>query len=367
MTLNTYDHATSVRLERAREVIRAGQHESGAYIASPNFGPYRFGWLRDGSYVALAMDAIGDDESSGRFHRWVADVVRGHAADVAAVVAAIRAGEAPEPERLLPTRYTLVGAREEDATEAWPNFQLDGYGTWLFALSRHLGDRAPDEYRDAIVLAADYLRATRDMACFDYWEEFGDRRHTSTLAAVAAGLRAASALVSDPSYAVDADALLSEIRVTCIAGGSFVKGPHDDRVDASLISLATPFDLVAADDPVMAATYARIRAELTSPSGGIRRYLGDTYYGGNPWILLTAWVGWHARRVGDLEGHDAAREWVERAARPGTGELPEQLTVEPQAGAEAHVAEWTERWGPVADPLLWSHAKYVLMMAGDAA
>lgn len=367
MTLHTHHHLTSLRLEQARRVIRAGQHESGAYIASPNFGQYRFGWLRDGSYVALAMDAVGDGESSGRFHRWVANVVRGHASDVEAVVAAVGAGTAPDPERLLPTRYTLVGTREENPTEAWPNFQLDGYGTWLFALSRHLGDRAPDEFRDAIVLAAEYLRATRDMACFDYWEEYGDRRHTSTLAAVAAGLRAASVLVGDRTYAADADHLLTEIRATCVADGAFVKGPHDDRVDASLISLATPFDLVAADDPAMTATYARVRAELASPSGGIRRYVGDTYYGGNPWILLTAWLGWHARRVGDLEVHEAAREWIERAAHPETGELPEQLTAEPQSGAEAYVAEWTERWGPVAHPLLWSHAKYILMMVGDAA
>jgi hypothetical protein len=25
----------------------------------------------------------------------------------------------------------------------------------------------------------------------------------------------------------------------------------------------------------------------------VRRYLGDSYYGGGNWILLTAWLGWY--------------------------------------------------------------------------
>ena len=37
----------------------------------------------------------------------------------------------------------------------------------------------------------------------------------------------------------------------------------------------------------------------------------------------------------------------------------EQITDEPQDPAS--VAPWVERWGAVANPLLWSHAKYLLM------
>ena len=33
----------------------------------------------------------------------------------------------------LPTRYTLDGELEPEVDD-WPNFQLDGYGTWLWAL-----------------------------------------------------------------------------------------------------------------------------------------------------------------------------------------------------------------------------------------
>jgi hypothetical protein len=46
------------------------------------------------------------------------------------------------------------------------------------------------------------------------------------------------------------------------------------------------------------------------------------------------------------------------------GLLAEQILDEPQSAP--HVAEWTDRWGPVADPLLWSHAKFILMELGGA-
>lgn len=366
MTTATSSTTTDPLLAAAERIITAGQHDSGAYIASPTFGQYAYGWLRDGSYVALGMDALGSAASARRFHEWAAAVIVAHAADIAAVVAATDAGVAPDPAHLLPTRYTLEGTREQHADEAWPNFQLDGYGTWLFALRSHLGAEGAGGFTPAVRLIADYLLACRTMPCYDYWEEYGDRRHTSTIAAIAAGLRAAGALLDDDVCRAAADDLVAELRSECVSAGSFVKGPADDRVDASLISLATPFDLVAGDDPVMVRTIERITAELSSPSGGIRRYVGDTYYGGNPWPLLTAWLGWHLRRVGDDAGYTRLRDWVRGTAEAGAGAIPEQLTSEPQPGAEAFIAEWTQRWGAVADPLLWSHAKYALMERGAA-
>jgi GH15 family glucan-1,4-alpha-glucosidase len=162
----------------------------------------------------------------------------------------------------------------------------------------------------------------------------------------------------------EATTIVKTIREECVEHGSFVKGPDDSRVDASLLSLATPFALVDGDDPIMRATVERIRTELVSPTGGVRRYVGDTYFGGSPWILLTAWLGWHLRKVGDEDGYRAAREWVETRA-DAEGWLAEQVTDEAQD--PAWVEPWVDRWGPVATPLLWSHAKYLLMESGALA
>lgn len=353
---------TTTLFDASVDVITKGQSPHGSYVASPTFSQYGFGWLRDGAYVALAMDAVGQHDSAAQFHQWACAVVLREASAIEQIVATFDSGTVPAQAQMLPTRYTLDGQRESAAMEDWPNFQLDGYGTWLFALASHLDQTATDVDKQAVRLAAQYLAAAWNVPCYDYWEEFGDRQHTSTLASIAAGLNAAGRILGDEHLVAVAGDVRTFIEDNCVVDGAFVKGPQDSRVDASLVSLSTPFNLFSPSDPRMRATVARIRTELSSPSGGIRRYVGDDYYGGSPWVLLTAWLGWHLRRDGDERGFERARDWVE--AQAGTdGHLPEQVVTEPQL--PEYVEHWVERWGTVADPLLWSHAKYLLMLNGD--
>lgn len=345
-------------IDQSLRIITDGQAESGAYIASPNFAQYHFAWLRDGAYCALAMDAAGHRGSATEFHHWAARVVEAQSDHIRPLLSRLERGEVPDGHEMLPTRYTLDGETEHVEGEAWPNFQLDGYGTWLFALHSHYGDDLPTRLLPAVDLTADYLAAAWMLPCFDYWEEYGDRQHTSTLAAIAAGLKAASRLLGRSELDRVATGIIDHILEHCVTDGVLGKGPSDARIDASLISLATPFALIDPTHPVMQRTIERIRTDLSSPTGGIRRYLGDTYFGGNPWLLLTAWLGWHDKLTGNTQAHAAARNWVLDNASNG-GALPEQILHEPQDAA--FVGSWLERWGPVANPLLWSHAKFILM------
>lgn len=349
---------TASLIDSSIRIILAGQSSSGAYIASPNFPSYRFAWLRDGSYCALAMDAVDHRDSAERFHAWVASTVLAQEKAIHGIVSRLRAGETLTSADMLPTRYELDGSIEPDEDDPWPNFQLDGYGTWLFVLESHYRGDLPVSFLPAVELVAEYISATWSLPCYDYWEEFGDRVHTSTLASLAAGLGAAARLLGRDDLAETASTILRRILDTCVRDGQLTKGPGDDRVDASLISLATPFGLLRSDDAIMAKTIGAIRADLSSPTGGTRRYVGDTFYGGNPWIMLTAWLGWHERRAGSATNAGAAQEWVEHRADEN-GALAEQILDEPQAPLTVNY--WLEKWGPVADPLLWSHAKYILL------
>ncbi|MEO7070485.1 MAG: hypothetical protein ABI131_08335, partial [Nostocoides sp.] len=132
-----------------------------------------------------------------------------------------------------------------------------------------------------------------------------------------------------------------------------------DGVDASLLWIAVPFGVVDVDDPAFVRTAERIEAELVTPSGGVVRYLGDTYYGGGEWLLLTAWSGWVHLTAGRVDVALERLQWVERQATE-TLDLPEQVTDHSQD--PTRVAEWVERWGPVATPLLWSHAMYLTLV-----
>jgi len=341
-------------------IIRAGQSPSGAYIASPAFSQYGYAWLRDGSFCALAMQAAGETGSAERFHRWALRAIGPQVARADAIAADLAAGREVPPARMLPTRYRLDGT-EESGAKQWPNFQLDGYGTWLTALWSFYGPDLPPRCAAVVRAVASYLAAAWRTPCFDYWEENAEHVHTSTLAAIAAGLRAAARMTGEGCWNDAADAVMAYLADHCVADGAFVKGTADRRVDGSLVSLAVPFGLVGLHDPRFEATVGRIRSELSSPSGGIRRYVGDDYYGGSPWVLLTAWLGWYDRLTGDDAAYQRSLVWVLDHAGPG-GTLPEQVVSEPQL--PAFVPQWEQRWGPVADPLLWSHAQYLLLRLG---
>jgi isomaltose glucohydrolase len=340
-------------------VITAGQHASGAYVAALGYPTYQYAWLRDGAYCAYAMDLHGANQSAAAFHRFVGRTLLAHRARLEAPVT--------ETAHQPPTRFTLDGRSETDADESWPsNFQLDGYGAWLWALHDHLrrGGMLGDGERGAAALVSGYLQRTADLPCFDCWEELGDQRHTSTVVAVIAGLRAAGDMLDDRDAETRADDLLRRLLERHVVDGSLVKFEGTDAVDASLLWAALPFGILDASEPRMARTAARITAELVGPTGGLRRYAGDSFYGGGEWTLLTAWLGWYEAVTGHAAAAQSRREWIEACATPA-GHLPEQRLDAPQA--PEMVQHWIDAWGPVATPLLWSHAMYLVLVAAQAS
>ncbi len=76
--------------------------------------------------------------------------------------------------------------------------------------------------------------------------------------------------------------------------------------------LDEPFRVIGAADEHFAETVALIEEHLTL-EGGIRRYPTDVYYGSGAWPVLTASLGWHYVRAGDVEAADRCRR-VDRLA-----------------------------------------------------
>ena len=338
-------------VRRSRAVLLAGQAPSGALVASPTFPVYAYSWLRDGSFCAQALDLLGETAAADAFHLWAARTVLAHEPLARESMAAIRAGVDKPP--YLPTRFTLDG-QVEDEVDAWPNFQLDGYGTWLRAVADRADGELPGEVEAAVRLVADYLAATWTVDCNDCWEEPGDGQHTSTLLAVASGLSAAADLLRDRALHETADAVTARLLERHVRDGRLTKSATSHGVDGSLLWLGTSFALDGVDaEALRAATVTAVRDDLLVPGGGVRRYLGDSYYGGGEWLLLTSWLGWHAVRDGDRALSDHCASWVRGNAGAG-GSLAEQTTDHPQV--PDMVGHWEGEWGPVADPLLWSHA-----------
>ncbi len=334
-------------------VLLEHQHPSGAYVASPSFSQYPYAWLRDGAFIAHALDRVGQHASSAAFHAWVANAVLQVEGHVRELVAERALGAVVDHDLMLPARFTLDGRREPGA---WPDFQLDGYGQWLWSLGEAVrrGATLTERVAAAARLVADYLVAFWDEPCYDAWEEGRTQHHTSTLASVCAGLHAASRLL-EPRYRVAADTVWRFLEDRCVGDGVFLKSARSGAVDASVVWLATPFGLVGDDDPRFVRTLARLERELVV-DGAVLRYGADTFYGGGGWALLTAGLAWHHARHGRFEAARAGLDVVE-GWRSADGSLPEQVPV--STTDPWFLAYWTKRWGPSASPLLWSHAMMV--------
>lgn len=343
-------------VNRSIEIIKEGQAPSGAYIASPNFQNYGYSWFRDGAFIAYSMDLYGENQSARRFHEWAASVISNNADVISRSVNSVEQSGKPSNTDYIHTRYSLDG---QVADGEWPNNQLDGIGTWLWALNAHKelsGVDLPDFVLDSAELAVLYLSALWQFPCSDCWEEFHDQVHTYTLAAIQAGIKAFSDLSGSNHQSV-IDAIQKTIIDQCVNNSHFTKRLGSEDVDANLISLAVPYGVVGIEHPLMTATIKKIEEDLTGTKG-LHRYTEDTYYGGGEWVLLSAWLGWYWAERGNETRAQELLGWIESQADEN-GYLPEQTSE--HLNKPEYYKIWVERWGEIANPLLWSHAKYLIL------
>lgn len=347
-------------IEMSIEIILDNQAPSGAYIASPNFPPYQYSWFRDGAFIAYAMDLYGQVESATQFFDWSSAVIQRYEKKIRWAV--------ENPAKVLSNsrvnafhcRFTTKG---EEIRGGWSTHQLDGLGTWLWALTRHAAflreSTIRPEWQTAINLVLAYISSLWRFPCADSWEENEDQLHTYSLAALAGGLQSYQDFKRDNSQEVRISQINKLIESVCISeDGYYKKSSQMKGVDANLLGLFFPFGVVKLDNPCFVRTLTKIEEDLRVPGRGLMRYVGDMYYGGGEWILLSAWLGYIFVQMGRNEQARQIKKWIESQADQD-GFLPEQLTHVVQN--KAMLREWESKWGPPARPLLWSHANYLIL------
>ena len=180
---------------RSRAVLLENQMPGGGYLACPTMPDYQFSWFRDGAYIAYAMTLDGQrgdvshagsmaaqTESARAFHDWCANVVNSRAE---ALERSIERAAQDKPLVLADTLNARYRANGDAGPDGWPEFQLDGPGTWLWSLGEYV-DRSqtaplPLAWARAVELTARYLAAVWQTPCHDCWEERGDDLHISCL------------------------------------------------------------------------------------------------------------------------------------------------------------------------------------------
>ncbi len=357
---------------------------TGATIAAPEFDPdfaqsggYGFVWPRDLAYNVLSLLAAGRGDLVRPALRWLA--------------------REQAPEGLWLQRYWTDGS----LAPSWGLHQLDETGVVVFAYEaawRALGDAALDrELWPSARAAGDFLCDFIDrdtglpLPSVDLWEQT-DGQHSYSAAATYGGLAACAAMAArhEPSlrarYREAAERVRGAIEefLWSEEHGRYLRSRwvgrsdelgdeppaiferrlryptravrsvdrEDARVDSSLLGLSWPFGAVDPGSPRMRATVAAVERELQLADGGVLRHEGDTYAGGNPWLISTLWLGLAQRQAGHGDGWSRALEYALSRQTP-LGLLPEQVT---ETGEPAWVV-----------PLGWSHAMLVLATRPELA
>lgn len=358
--------------QKSISIILENQHESGAYIASPNFPTYAYSWFRDGTYIAYAMNRVGEQKSAKKFYLWCAKVMKDQKEKINELIQMKKAGIKIDAQQALTARYTLEGKTTGDD---WTDFQLDGYGTWLWGVVEYLDQTNDLEIipiiKEGVQLTIEYLIHLWDHPCYDCWEEHLDFLHTYTIASILNGFKSISRYANE--FELNQEQLKDSIKTISLfldnnlihRNGYYQKMIHttktsanEELVDASLIGLFVPIKLKNFDTPTMKKTFEKIEQDLYASTGGVYRYLEDEYYGGGEWILLTAWLGWAYVENGDIAKAKDIKAYIE-SKQTSDGFLAEQLS--DNVLLPERLQPWIDKWGQIATPLLWSHAMYLIL------
>lgn len=119
----------------------------------------------------------------------------------------------------------------------------------------------------------------------------------------------------------------------------------DGKMDISLLGLVTPFKLFSPKEKKVLNTIERIELTLRTYTGGYLRYEGDSYAGGNPWVIANLWMAGYYIEAGNKK---KARECFDFVVKSATkhGFLPEQVD------NSTMQAKWVIGLG-------WSHAMFI--------
>lgn len=354
---------------------------TGAILASPEVdegftrcGRYAFCWGRDGAFITGALNEAGLYKASERFFEWAVRV--------------------QDNEGFWHQRYHMNG----NPAPSW-GIQVDETGSILYGMWSHFLYTKNVSFLEkvwpSVLKACEFLERFIDgdtglpLPSFDIWEErFGE--HTYSTAAVIAGLYAAANIAqclgasekTIDRWRVIADNIKKamEDKLVDKENGVFLRSirtrlnpwgneptpdteiirvnpkgytmevsSSDRRMDISLLGPAVPFGIYGPWHPLVRNTVEEIETVLQCErAGGIHRYSGDSYAGGNPWVVATLWLALYHVRAGNMDKARKYFHWSVKCAT-GLGFLPEQA--DKNDGKPCWVI-----------PLTWSHAMFVLVL-----
>ena len=341
-------------IEKSIKLVKESQLKSGIMVGSHINGAYNCCFLKDNSFSVYALDIIEEYEIGDKYYNWSSKKIIELEYKIRDAIRRYNNNETLLNSDYLHSIYDANGIEDEQRS----NFQLDGYGVWLWGICQHIKitERRNEKYIKSIRLIAEYLECFWQSPCFGCWEEKDDRIHTSTLACIYGGLKEASDIIESDQYRKTTNKIKKYILTNCVRDGKFSKYAFHDDIDSSLLFLTLPFNVIEVTNDIMVETISQIEKNLLDDNG-LHRYSSDSYYGGGRWINLTCWLAWYYKKVGKVNRANQLIEFVENCSNSNM-ELPEQII--DKVYNREYIVRWQEIFGDVICPSIWAHAMYII-------
>jgi GH15 family glucan-1,4-alpha-glucosidase len=344
--------ATSLPVYR-RALVTMLQHrvDNGAFIAAPTLTSpvYRFVWPRDGSKTAIDLLEAGYQPEAKAFFEFLEKLLL---PDGSFAVNYFADGSKPffdfgasgnenDQPGMLPWGVDKVYAASRDRpwlAARWPAVR-----------------RVAEHMLDMSATSNGLVKPSRDL-----WELETGSSWTYANGSAVAGLQAAARIAREVGMSADGaryDARAASISAMMDAklvttDGYWARGLKGTTIDTRLeignLALgAGGFALYPDTDPRLVKVGDLVRERLLTPSGGVKRYEGDRYYGGQPWPVAAAWLAMHELARGERPIAEAEfASMTRQALATDSRMLGEQF--------DESKNEWVS-----AMPLVWSEAAYV--------
>lgn len=129
---------------------------------------------------------------------------------------------------------------------------------------------------------------------------------------------------------------------------TFVRNIEDRKMDISILGAVTPFNMFSSKEKKVLNTVEKINLTLRTYTGGYKRFEGDHYRDGNPWVIATLWMALYYIEV---KKYKEAKECLKFVVNSSTehGFLAEQVD------NNTMQSNWVIGLG-------WSHAMFILVL-----
>lgn len=340
-------------LNTSKQVINDCCLENGGIVAANSTMPYYpkdannyfYVWPRDASYICLAADAIGLENIQENFFTWLSSRADGW-----------------KETGLFYEKYYPNGLK------ALKKFQPDQTGSVLLAVYNFVKkDKAKINKHKKLVInsAQGICKVWRNdhfiIPTNDLWEErltFPDIKgnFSYSLAACIKGLQCANKLFPDRKYIKTANQMKQALIKSARREGNFFRSfgrLNDKRIDAGLLGLVYPFEIVRVNSALAKKTIKLIENKLVKDCG-VYRHEHDDYdgwmfekffrsKGAGYWPLLNFWMSIVLNKAGRKK---EAMKYYNKVVDSTNKFIPEQI--------------FDNNIQKSVSPLCWSHAMFIL-------